>query len=393
MALGAFSLIPANSCAGRLPIPGWPALLSLVVLTIVTSGATAQWKARTNSTRDHLSASDPAQISTAQNGRRLPTVSSLGRNRPPHPAVVRVRADDKGGTSFGSGTLVDIQSDYALVVTNWHVVRDATQNVTVTFPNGFQTAARVIRMDKNWDLAALVVWNPGNVKPVQIAGNAPHPGDALTIAGYGSGHYRAATGRCTQYVAPGANFPYEMVEVSVEARHGDSGGPIFNDQGELAGVLFGASRGTTSGSYAGRVQQFLLTAWPDLGVPRDTMIAAAPRKEHNRSSGYVASIDGGPGHRKQPVPSSSARPNRRNEKSPGVTVPQQQQIAPRDGATVAARPPAEPARITLDPGSKQEIAWEDIVGHSPFQQAKTLFALIGVVVTMLHLVSFSSDGK
>ena len=64
-------------------------------------------------------------------------------------------------------------------------------------------------------------------------------------------------GKCTQYVAPGLNFPYEMLELSVEARQGDSGGPILNEQGELAGVLFGAGRGTTSGSYSGRVQQFL----------------------------------------------------------------------------------------------------------------------------------------
>jgi hypothetical protein len=48
-----------------------------------------------------------------------------------------------------------------------------------------------------------------------------------------------------------------MVEVGAEARQGDSGGPIFNEQGELAGVLFGSGSGTTSGSYAGRVLNFL----------------------------------------------------------------------------------------------------------------------------------------
>ncbi len=93
---------------------------------------------------------------------------------------------------------------------------------------------------------------------------APQPGEILTIAGYGSGQYRAASGVCTQYVAPGLEFPYEMVEVAVSARQGDSGGPIFNARGELAGVLFGEGDGRTSGSYCGRVRWFLTRIVPNL---------------------------------------------------------------------------------------------------------------------------------
>ncbi|HEY4310587.1 MAG TPA: serine protease, partial [Pirellulales bacterium] len=164
----------------------------------------------------------------------------------PHPAVVRVIAPEEGGTSFGSGTLVDVRGDYGLVLTNWHVVADATHTVEVVFPDGFRSAARVITTDRTWDLAALAVWRP-NVPPVPLATRPPQPGEPLTIAGYGSGKYRAITGKCTQYVAPALNKPYEMVELSVAARQGDSGGPIFNSQGELAGVLWGAGWGTTSG--------------------------------------------------------------------------------------------------------------------------------------------------
>jgi hypothetical protein len=143
-----------------------------------------------------------------------------------------------------------------MVITNWHVIRDAKGEITVAFPDGFRSSARVAKKDRNWDLAALVIWTP-KVDAVPIAARAARPGDPLAIAGYGSGQYRMTAGKCTQYVAPGLNFPYEMLELSVEARQGDSGGPILNEQGELAGVLFGAGRGTTSGSYSGRVQQFL----------------------------------------------------------------------------------------------------------------------------------------
>lgn len=182
--------------------------------------------------------------------------TSRGNWQTPHPAVVRIIVDDGNGTSYGSGTLIARSEQVSMVITNWHVIRDAKGEITVAFPDGFRSSARVAKKDRNWDLAALVIWTP-KVDAVPIATRAARPGDPLTIAGYGSGQYRMVAGKCTQYVAPGLNFPYEMLELSVEARQGDSGGPILNEQGELAGVLFGAGRGTTSGSYSGRVQQFL----------------------------------------------------------------------------------------------------------------------------------------
>ena len=43
----------------------------------------------------------------------------------PHPAVVRVMSPLADGAAFGSGTLVAVNRNCGLVVTNWHVVRDA----------------------------------------------------------------------------------------------------------------------------------------------------------------------------------------------------------------------------------------------------------------------------
>ena len=191
----------------------------------------------------------------------------------PHPAVARIVVPEgDGATSYGSGTLVDVRDQFGLVVTNWHVVRDGTGEVEVIFPDGFRSKARPLKVDSDWDLAALVIWRPP-VQPVTIAAAAPQPGDQLTICGYGPGPYRAVTGRCTQYYAPAVDLPQHMVELDVEARQGDSGGPIFNDRGELAGVLFGAGRGTTLGSFGGRVGSFLAELAPDIGRPADSALA------------------------------------------------------------------------------------------------------------------------
>lgn len=190
------------------------------------------------------------------------------RTHVPHPAVARIIVPEGNATSYGSGTLVDVRDQFGLVVTNWHVVRDNKGDVEVVFPDGFRSKARPLKVDADWDLAALVIWRPP-VPPVLMAGAAPESGDQLTICGYGQGQYRAITGRCTQYYSPKINLPQHMVELDVEARQGDSGGPIFNERGELAGVLFGAGSGTTLGSFGGRVESFLATLAPDIGRAAD----------------------------------------------------------------------------------------------------------------------------
>ena len=184
----------------------------------------------------------------------LPSGRALAENA--HPAVVRVIAPDRGGASLGSGALVAVSDSHGLVVTNWHVVRYAAGPVMVIFPDGFRTGAAVMKIDRDWDLAALAVWRP-NAEPIPLATRTPQPGEALTIAGYGRGWYRTTAGRCVQYVSPGGSLPFEMVELSTSARQGDSGGPILNSRGELAGVLFGSAGGRTTGSYCGRVRWFL----------------------------------------------------------------------------------------------------------------------------------------
>jgi len=180
----------------------------------------------------------------------------LSSGQPPHPAVVRIVAPEGGGTSIGSGVLVDVNATQGLVLTNWHVIRGATSAVLVQFPDGFQSAGTVVRWDEAWDLAAIVIWKPP-ATPLEVADAPPQPGEPLTIAGFGRGVYREETGECTEYLSPGTGYPKEFVELKATARQGDSGGPIFNERRELAGVLFGQNEGRTIGSCSTRVRAFL----------------------------------------------------------------------------------------------------------------------------------------
>ena len=203
-----------------------------------------------------------------------PPQSQSPQSQPPHPAIARITVPEKDGISFGSGTLIDARGQFGLIVTNWHVVREAAGPITVEFPEGHRSPAEVVRTDKDWDLAALSIVRP-KAEPIPISPEAPQLGEWLAIAGYGNGDYRTAAGFVRAYNSPSMDLPQEFIELSAEARHGDSGGPILNQRGELCGVLFGSAPGYTCGAFGGRVRQFLATVIPGGEPGSDTAVVAA----------------------------------------------------------------------------------------------------------------------
>jgi S1-C subfamily serine protease len=298
----------------------------------------------------------------------------------PHPAVVRVMSPLADGAAFGSGTLVAVNCNCGLVVTNWHVVRDAAGPILVTFPDGFRSGATVLRADRDWDLAALVVWRP-NAAPVTLSADAPRPGDPLTIAGYGSGDYRTASGCCTQYVAPGTNRPFEMVELSAPARNGDSGGPIFNSRGELAGVLFGSASGRTTGSYCGRVRGFLGPIVDDFRRADALWIAQHPPGDSTRQ---VAVSSGGP------ISVESGLPQVSGYLPPGGPLPArpfQQPAAPSPVTAAIGSPQPSAGTSLLPPPSVAPAAAPESPqphGNTRLDQIKTVLAAVGGFLLLFH---------
>jgi S1-C subfamily serine protease len=288
----------------------------------------------------------------------------------PHPAVVRVIVPERGSTSYGSGTLVDVNGEHGLVVTNRHVVADAVSPPTVLFADGFRSLARVVKIDRDWDLAALVIWRP-IVDPVPVAREAPRPGELLAIAGYGQGPYRLASGRCTNYLAPNTRLPREMVELAAAARQGDSGGPIFNQRGELAGVLWGEGSGYTTGSYCGRVRQFLSTILPAADIRADeSLVAVAPRAIARQRAGMVSTTS-----HVEETPVSGGWPN-----SNGTVLSRRPDSATTDSAVNEYGTHQSDSKP-----SDQLFDWQALAGRTRAEQGKTLLAVIGAVALVLRI--------
>ncbi len=298
----------------------------------------------------------------------------------PNPAVARITVvEGKNTLAQGSGTLVDVRGDRGLIVTNWHVVRGAKGPIVATFPDGFRSAATVLKVDKDWDLAALLIWRP-NAAPIAISTTAPHPGDSLTVAGYGSGDYRAVTGRCTQYVAPGMHMPYEMVEVAAQARQGDSGGPILNERGELAGVLFGAGGGTTSGSFCGRVRWFLDSVWPADQLQDDETFVSVPAHEPATHWPADQFVD---------------KPSDRLVEIPQGPMPRERTaIEPTPNYSIGSV--LTPRTISSNRGDDSTITktlnFNTLAGTTPIEQAKAILAAIGIVAVFMRLTGVARAG-
>lgn len=345
--------------------------------------------------------------------------------------MVRVSVPGQDSRSLGSGTLIYVTEEHGLVLTNWHVVQDATGPVDIVFPDGFRSGGTVIKVDREWDLAAIGIWRP-RVEPVRLSDRSPQPGERLTIAGYGSGSYRSASGRCMQYLSPGHGQPFEIVELGAEARQGDSGGPIFNERGELAGVLLGAAEGRTVGSYCGRVGSFLANVMPVLDHQQKEMIANAESNPSEEVDRKLATLPRGragaapSGGSSVPNPSLgestpagarsvirgeaerlAARRGEANhlvaddmvaieeespwESSPSwpssanqTTGPSRLADSRADRRSSSSTTERGPAVLAAD--APQAVALHELLGKSPIDQAKTFLAIFGVVSLLYFIV-------
>jgi serine protease Do len=144
------------------------------------------------------------------------------------PAIVSVRAGDSLGTGFV------VRSD-GWVATNFHVVRGATE-VTVVFSDHREfPVVEIMNANRLHDLVILRIDAHG--LPVLPVGNsdAVRPGDSVLAIGHPLGlEDTVSNGLISAVRHVHANL--DVLQVSAPIAPGSSGGPLFNDRGEVIGV-------------------------------------------------------------------------------------------------------------------------------------------------------------
>ena len=212
-----------------------------------------------------LEASAPPRL--AATAARVPTATRPLTNADirsrVEPSIVDVTAtltyDDE--TASGTGFVIDSASQ--LIITNNHVIRDATA-VTITLPaTGRAYPARIVGVDVTADIAVLrIVATPrlpgaplGNSAdvsaglPVISFGNQAGAGGAPTVAA----GVISATGRTVQASDGASGFSETlrgMLATTARIAPGDSGGPLASTAGTVIGVDTAAGTGGTATGYA-----------------------------------------------------------------------------------------------------------------------------------------------
>jgi hypothetical protein len=182
-----------------------------------------------------------------------------------------------------------------LVLTASHVFRDGNGFGRVQFADGHQSSGLVRGDDSQWDQAIIELANPPRSSMcVRLAQRDPQPGEVVYAAGHDGTQAATWRGVVADYAAPGPNQPNEWFTFTGVAQPGFSGGPVFNQAGELIGNLWGArpEEYKTTAVCWSRTQRFLLPwnarlAAIQYACPPGTICRPAPRQSSGGRQVYV----------------------------------------------------------------------------------------------------------
>jgi serine protease Do len=138
-------------------------------------------------------------------------------------------------TALGSGFIIDPSG---IIVTNNHVIEDA-DDITVTLNDGTSLPAKLIGRDPKTDLA-LVKVNPTKPLPAAHFGDSDHAhvGDWVIAIGNPFGLGSSVTaGIVSARNRDIASGPYDdFIQTDAPINRGNSGGPLFDMDGNVVGV-------------------------------------------------------------------------------------------------------------------------------------------------------------
>lgn len=181
-------------------------------------------------------------------------------------AALPAKETDRNIKSYGSGIFI---SGNGLIATNHHVVK-GSNFILVEVKDGkngiLNYSAKVVQTDQENDLAIIKIDDPAfkgldsicySFKPggtVEVGTSVFTLGFPLALSGMGK-EIKFTDGKVSSKT--GYNNSINSYQTTIPVQPGNSGGPVFNDKGQLVGIIHATVSGTDNVSYAVKMN-FLL---------------------------------------------------------------------------------------------------------------------------------------
>jgi len=171
-------------------------------------------------------------------------------------STVRLRVEDASGTSIGTGTIIDVHEDEALVVTCGHVFRQLKRGgriwIDMFLPGATQpVAGQLLDFDLQRDIA-VVAMRPGlPVQAARVGSLSYKPTKGEPVFSIGCDRGAPPTIRPSRVTAIDRYQGRPNIEVAGKPVDGRSGGGLFTADGQLIGVCNAADDQDDEGIYAG----------------------------------------------------------------------------------------------------------------------------------------------
>lgn len=170
------------------------------------------------------------------------------------PSVVCILVEDRNTGLTGSGSGI-IMTDDGYIITNNHVIAGAT-NVEVVLHDTTHYDAKLVGTDQQSDLAVIKITATG-LTPAEFGdSDALEVGDPVVVIGNPLG--LELQGTATSGMISAINRDIEInkrvmttLQTDASVNQGNSGGPMFNQYGQVVGIISSKVMGSYTGSVEG----------------------------------------------------------------------------------------------------------------------------------------------
>jgi S1-C subfamily serine protease len=261
------------------------------------------------------------------------------------------------------------------VLTSYHVVKGASKiNVTVA-ETGNTYQATVVGSDQPDDVALLQLQGASGLTSIKIDNDQAAVGDKVTAVGNaeGTGTLAAAKGTILSLeasITTAAEGPVAsetltgMIETTADVVSGDSGGPLYDAEGETIGIDTAASSGSEINGYATPIQRALGIAQQIQSGKESSTVQVGPAAFLGVELGdaYASADSGYPGTGMQESSGAMIESVVSGTAADTAGLEAGDEIRQLDGRTVTSPDDVTAVLADHDPGDDVKIMWTDQYG-------------------------------